>query len=134
PAERKVRVTFGDRVEGAVVARVANGDPHVGLFGDSRAGTSDGADPSRGIPRDDARADVESGRLLDAPGAANSELRRAAADVDVEHERRRGVARQRDRARPVRGEQALEVVTRRRPDELPCLAAEELHDGGSVPL
>jgi hypothetical protein len=65
---------------------------------------------------------------------ADRELRRAAADVDVERERRRGIARERDRAGAVRGEKALEVMSSCRADELPGLAAEELHDRGRVLL
>jgi len=83
---------------------------------------------------DRRRADVDGGRLLDAPTATECELRRAAADVDVQHERRRGVARERDRARSVRGEQALKVMARCRADELPSFTAEELHDRGRVLL
>jgi len=133
-AEHQIRDPFGDRVEGAVVTRVANGDADAGLFGDARAGASDRADPSAAVPRKQARADVDRGRLFDASTAADGELRRAAANVDVQHDRGGGVARERDRARSVRGEQALEVMARRRADELPGLSAEELHDGRRVLL
>ena len=133
-AEREVSDLLGDRVQRALVARVARGDLHAGVLRDARAGASDRADRARLVPGDEARADVDRGGLLDATIAADRELRRAAADVDVEHERRRGVARERDRAGAVRGEKALEVMAGRRAHELAGLAAEELDDRRRVLL
>src|SRR5437870_649888 len=100
---------FGYRVERALVALVAlvaDGDAHAGFMRDASAGARDRADLSGGVPRDDTRADVDSCCLLDAAVATDCELRRPAADVDVEHERCRRIARERDRAGAVRGQKA----------------------------
>ena len=125
---------FGSDREGGAIRGLADRDAGPRPPEHALARRRDGAHIAIGVPRHDARADVEGRGLDHLTAPAHRELRRATADVDVQHEWCFLRARQSDRARAVRGQERLEVVPGGRAHEAAGLLGEQCDDRGGVLL
>jgi SAM-dependent methyltransferase len=105
--------------------------PEAKLGAETAAGLLDASNAASRIQADDAGADVERGDIAHPAVAADRDLRRAAADVDVHHSSL--IAdRARCRARAIGRHHRLQAVTRAYRDELPGLTCEQFTDGARI--
>src|SRR5581483_5397359 len=106
------------------VRDLARSQNDAGLDGEAASGLLDALDAAVRAEGDDARADVDRGRLDQLARLAHRDLRGAAADVDVHHARRLA-DRARGGARAEGRERGLERVARAHGDELAGLRGEK---------